>query len=194
MPPGQLYRLAWVFYLLLAFGGVAWVGWREGTISLSLFVGEDWAVDVLLGSLSAALLLGFWWLAERLLPLARELTAMLTRRIGPLDRGEAVALALLSGFAEEFFFRGAVQGSWGLLWATLLFALLHTGREPALRLWTVFALLAGLLFGGLVLWRGTLLAPIVGHALVNAVSLLRLTSGHGPGPSAPEDEPASLVD
>ena len=82
--------------------------------------------------------------------------------------------ALLSGFAEELFFRGAVQGTWGVWVATALFAALHTGRERGLWVWTVFAAVAGLAFGGLTILTGNLLAAIVAHCIVNAVSLTRL--------------------
>lgn len=87
---------------------------------------------------------------------------------------------MLSGFAEELFFRGAVQGSWGFVWATLLFALMHTGPDRAFRLWTLFALLAGALFGGLMLWRGNLLAPVTAHFVVNAVNLRRIAVSEPP--------------
>ena len=59
--------------------------------------------------------------------------------------------------------------------ATALFALLHSGRDRELRLWTLAALLIGALLGGLVWWRGTLLAAIVAHVTINAVQLLRWT-------------------
>jgi len=54
-----------------------------------------------------------------------------------------VALAVLSGFAEELFFRGAVQGAFGWLPATLAFAVLHSGPGKAFRLWILFAAIAG---------------------------------------------------
>jgi membrane protease YdiL (CAAX protease family) len=70
----------------------------------------------------------------------------------------------------------------------VLFALLHTGPGRHFRLWTVFAVLAGALFGGLMLWRGNLLAPVVGHVLVNGVNLRRLASGRLPPGSRPSEE------
>ncbi len=105
---------------------------------------------------------------------ARELERQLGKLLGPLQPAEVVALALLSGFAEELFFRGAMQASWGFLITTALFALIHTGPGPAYRLWTLFAAVAGLVLGGLMLWRECLLAPVVAHVLVNGVNLGRL--------------------
>ena len=172
---GQLYRAAWAFYLLLSFGGVLWIGLREGYLGRTLFFSEQPGIDLLAGLGAGGLLLLLWAFAERTVPLARELNQELSELIGPVTRQEAFALAALSGFAEEFFFRGAVQGQVGIVWATLLFALLHSGPGKAFKLWTVFALLAGALFGALYLWRGALLAPIVAHFLVNGVNLQRIT-------------------
>jgi membrane protease YdiL (CAAX protease family) len=174
-PPGHLFRLAAIFYLVLAIAGALWIGLRVGVIPWRYFVAlpEAW-LDVLLGGAAAGLLLGVWGLGLRLLPHARELEELLGRLLGGLTRGEALALALLSGFAEELFFRGAVQSAFGWLVATVLFALLHGGPGRSFRLWTVFAALAGALFGGLVAWRGNLCAAIVAHILVNAVNLLRI--------------------
>jgi len=91
--------------------------------------------------------------------------------LGNIERDEVFALAVISGVGEEVFFRGGVQGSWGWLWATALFAVLHTGPGRAFRLWTFFALIAGLVSAGLTLWTGNLLAPIVAHAVVNGINL-----------------------
>ncbi len=138
-----------------------------------------WWLDLGLGLGAGLLLLGLWAAAERIFPLARDLEARLAQALGPLSSSEAFALALLSGFAEELFFRGAVQGTLGLVAATLLFGLLHSGPGKELRLWTLFALLAGGILGFLMQWRGNLLGPVAGHFLVNAVNLRRLASRAG---------------
>lgn len=175
LPPGRLYRFAWWFYLLLAVAGAVWIGARRGAIPLALFLDRRlWPLDLLLGVAAAALLVAVWRLGRRLLPAARELEAALAGLLGPLGRTEVAALALLSGFAEELFFRGAAQGALGWLPATLLFALLHSGPGRPFRLWSLFAVAAGLLFAALTLWRGNLLAAVVGHVLVNAVNLREL--------------------
>ena len=57
-----------------------------------------------------------------------------------------------------------------------IFAVLHTGRGRAFRLWTLFGVAGGLVFGGLVLWRGNLVSAILAHFFVNAVNLIRLAS------------------
>lgn len=177
---GQLYRLAWGIYLVLAVGGVVWIGLRLGTIPLALFLEPaSLAADVGLGLGAAALLVGIWALARRATPAARRLEEELHGLLGPLDTSEVVALALLSGFAEELFFRGAFQGALGWPLATVAFALLHTGPGRAFRIWTLFALVAGLVFAGLVEWRHTLTPAIVAHVGVNLVNLHHLGSVEG---------------
>jgi len=178
LPPGSLYRMAWGLYLVLALAGGVWIGLREGSIPLTLFVDpQRWWLHLAAGAGTAAGLLLVWEAGRRSLRLARELEAQLAQVLGSIDPQEALALALLSGFAEELFFRGAVQGAFhthGWLWAALLFALLHTGPGRPYRLWTLFAFLAGLLFGQLTAWSGNLLAAVSAHVLVNALNLRRL--------------------
>ena len=67
-----------------------------------------------------------------------------------------------------------MQDAWGFWLASALFAALHTGRDRGLWVWTAFALVAGLLFGGLVLLAGNLLPAIVAHVVVNAINLSHL--------------------
>ena len=175
LPGGQLYRIAWVFYLFLAIGGAIWVGARTGRIGLGLFVDPGgWWIDLGLGVGAGALLLGLWQLGLRLLPSTVALEGKLAEMLRGVEMPEVIALALLSGFAEELFFRGAVQGSWGWPIATVLFALLHVGPGATFRSWPVYAGLAGLIFAGLMEWRGNLLAPVLAHVLVNAINLGRL--------------------
>jgi hypothetical protein len=190
--PGRLYRFAWVLYMAIALAGSLWIGLRQGVIPLSLFLStEDWWVDLGLGLAAGALLLALWWGAERVFPLARELGEKLSAVLGPISTTDAIALALLSGFAEELFFRGAVQPAWGWAAATVLFAVLHSGPGPAFRFWTLFALVAGALLGGLMAWRGNLLGPIAGHVLVNAVNLRRLASRSSDSARLPGDSEKS---
>jgi membrane protease YdiL (CAAX protease family) len=154
---------------------VIWSGWREKVIGLDLFFDpERWWLDLAAGIAGGLALVGLWRLAARWSGRARDLEGKLGALLGSLTRGEVVALAVISGLAEELFFRGAVQGSWGFFWATALFALLHTGPGASFRYWTIFAAVAGAMFGGLTIWRENLLAPITAHFVVNAVNLSRV--------------------
>ena len=172
-----LYRVAWGFYLLLAITAVVWIGSSQGSIPLALFVDPvTWWIDLGLGLVAGFLLVGLWEAGRRIVPAMRELESLLAEHLNGLDPSEALALALISGFAEELFFRGAMQSSWGFGWATVIFTLMHSGPGRAFRWWTLFAFVAALVFGGLTVLRGSILAAVVAHTLVNAINLRRLAA------------------
>ena len=186
---GQTYRLAWIFYLVLAVGAVVWIGGSTGRIEAGLFFSKgSWFLDLGVGVLVAGAMLALWEGLRRGMPSVNRLEEALADALGPLRVDEALALAALSGFAEELFFRGAVLLAWGWFPATLLFALLHAGPGAAYRAWTAFAAVAGLLFAGLMIWRGNLLAAIVAHTLVNGVNLSRLARREMDEPAKGETE------
>src|SRR5262249_19521244 len=94
--------------------GMVWIGLSRGVIPLALFVDRGrFALDLAVGVGAGLLLVGVWRLAGRLLPAARDLESALARVLGAIPLSEALGLALLSGFAEELFFRGALQGAVG---------------------------------------------------------------------------------
>jgi len=87
----------------------------------------------------------------------------------------AVATTLVA--VEESVYRGyglaALDRRWGRGWAllamSLLFGLLHWGNGGMAILFTG---VIGLAFGGLFLWRRSLLVPFVAHAAYNAMVIL----------------------
>lgn len=172
---GEFYRAAWIFYLVLAVGGIVWLGLSRERLEWSAFVGEEsWPRDLSAGLAAALFLVAAWRLGRRFFPAMKELEGQIAAAIGPVERGEVLVLALLSGFAEELFFRGAMLGSWGPWVSTALFGLMHSGRGWSFACWTVFALVAGGVFAALTVLTGNLLAAIVGHVMVNAINLGRL--------------------
>ena len=108
--------------------------------------------------------------------LARALAAVLGRLSWP----ECLALAALSGVAEEAFFRGALQPQVGLVAASLIFGLAHFVPRRELMPWTGFSIAAGFLLGFLFDATGNLLAPVVAHAVVNAINLRHLAVHYAP--------------
>lgn len=180
--PGEFYRAAWTFYLVLAVLGILWLGYSAGTLELELFFNPDrWWIDLALGLASGGILILGWSFLRDQFASMRRVEFVIRETCGELDRSEIIAIALISGFSEELFFRGAMQMSWGWPWAVVIFGLLHIGPERSFRIWTLFALIAGGLFAGVTLWTGNILAAIVGHVLVNGVNMWRLMN------SPPED-------
>lgn len=171
--------------MLLALGGLVGLAALGRRIDLRLLLDPaSWWIDAGLGVVAGAGLLLVWLLVRRLFAAARRLEETLGRLLGPVRRDERVALALISAVAEEVAFRGALQGAIGLVPAAVIFALLHVGPGAPFRIWSAYALAGGLAFGWLAAAReGALLAPIVGHLVVNVVQLRRLGGRH-PGDTA----------
>jgi membrane protease YdiL (CAAX protease family) len=173
---GEFYRSAWVAYLVLAILGVLWLGFVRHEIPLAAFLDlGSWWLDVGYGLLGGGLLLVVWGVGRWLVADLRQVEDEIGRLIGPLQLSEAMALALISGFSEELFFRGAMQPALGWEWALVIFTLLHTGTRRSFLYWTAFAAIAGGLFAWLTLDRGNLLPAMIAHVTVNAVQLVRLS-------------------
>ena len=100
--------------------------------------------------------------------------------LGSLKVSHALVLAVASSLGEEMLFRGALQPSvgWGL--ASLCFGIVHFVPRREFLPWTLFAIVAGGLLGGLVLFTGNLLASVVAHALINGINLPMLIRRYGP--------------
>ena len=113
-------------------------------------------------------------LAEHLWPALRRLGSELAKLVGPCHWPRVLALAGLSGLAEEALFRGPVQDFAGLWLTAALFAGLHGGGRRELWSWTVFALVAGVVFGALAQVYASPWPAAVAHVLVNALNLRRL--------------------
>ncbi|MEM1202011.1 MAG: CPBP family intramembrane glutamic endopeptidase [Acidobacteriota bacterium] len=185
--PGEFFRISWIAYLALAVLGVFWLGYAAEGLPLSLFVDlESWWIDVIWGLGAGGLMLGLWSAGRSRLAGMRDLERILGLILGRLEPAEVWVLALISGFSEELFFRGAMQTSFGLPLTVLIFALLHSGPTPSFRYWTLFAAVAGLLFGLLVIHRGNLLPAIVAHVLVNGVNLRYLSRSPETAPTSPQ--------
>ena len=99
-------------------------------------------------------------LQRELEPIAKALT--------PTD---IAVMALLSGFSEELFFRGAMQPVLGLMATSAIFGVLHTGPRRAFFAWSLWAFVMGLLFGWIYDVTGVLWGPVVSHVFINQRNL-----------------------
>lgn len=102
---------------------------------------------------------------------AADLHADLAPMARALGAGAIVPLALASSLGEEMLFRGALVPWMGVLASSLLFGALHQLRGRSRLSWVAFATVVGLLFGGLFRATGSLVGPILAHALINGVNL-----------------------
>lgn len=151
--------------------GVRWTG----TVALALLVGIGWPV------LDSALYALLDLLGVAFPPMQEHLSDWLADEAG---RGLLVAdFVLLTPVAEEVVFRGVLfqglVGRWGVRVAAgcsaLLFGLAHIESAG---LDSVFIVVSTTLFGLACAWllrrRGTLLAPVLAHAVTNAIGTAAL--------------------
>ena len=158
------------FYGLLTASAVLWASLRGFDLRLA---GDSLALSVALGAVTAVVTVSLGLLAYRLLPALRQIAGELAPRlVDGADFGSLILVSVFSGVGEETFFRGAVQQEFGIVVASLLFGLVHVGPDRRYLLWTLWAVLAGFLFGGLYDLTGGLLAPILAHTAHNAATLL----------------------
>jgi uncharacterized protein len=159
-----------LFYGTLTVATVLWAALRGFDLRLA---GDSLALSLALGIMTPLVTVSLGLLAYRLLPVLRAIAEELAPRlVDGAGRGTLVLISVFSGVGEEVFFRGAVQQEFGLVVASLLFGVVHVGPDRRYLVWTVWAVLAGFLFGALYDVTGGLLAPILAHAVHNAATLL----------------------
>jgi membrane protease YdiL (CAAX protease family) len=177
-------RLALLFYTALLGVALLWAAFSGRSpfyaSALAESQGLDAPRDLAAGLLAGAIVIGVSWELTRRTRWGEALARSLAALLGPLSLSSCLLLAVLSGVAEEAFFRGALQPRVGLIWASLLFGLAHFAPRRELLPWTLFSIVVGLLLGILFEATGNLLAPITAHFLINAVNLRLLAGFAGP--------------
>ena len=155
-----------VVWSLISGHPLFWIGERPsfGSILLWTVIGAAGGIAVVI--LSRVFLDDYRW--------AKTLADWFAEVLGPITWKEALLLALLSGFAEEMLFRGALQPSLGLIPTTIIFGLCHWPPRKELRPWTALTAGLGLLFGIATQTSGHLTAAIVAHFVINFINLTEI--------------------
>lgn len=179
-PQVKLERRVSPFFALLFYGFILAASWIWLVIGarvdpLELWRSSNWVRDLAIGVGAGAAIAGITALLSSRLSAARDLEKEFGWILGEQRPGEIVYLALLSGVAEEFLFRGAFHHFIGPWLATALFAAVHWPVNWSFRLWPLFALLSGAVLAGERIWTGSLIAPAVTHVVINGVNLARLS-------------------
>jgi membrane protease YdiL (CAAX protease family) len=179
-PGVKLERRLPVFYASFFYAfpaAVAWI-WLEAAVpgrARALWAPAGWPSALAIGAgaglagaaLSAVVVRAFGW--------ARRLESEFGWILGGQRVWEMAWIALLSGLAEEFLFRGALQEKFGWGAATAVFAVIHWPLNANFRAWPYVAAAAGLGFAGLQEATDSLVAPAAAHVVMNFVNLLRIT-------------------
>lgn len=111
-------------------------------------------------------------------PVARDLTA-----------AQILLVAGLSSLGEELLFRGLLTPTIGVIGSALLFGLAHQMKGPSRWVWVGWATVVGAALGAIFAATGSLVGPLLAHAIVNAVNLAYLRD-HDPSAEGPERNPA----
>ena len=118
------------------------------------------------------------WL-PRFFQWSRELEKIFRQILTPLSYFQIFLLALISGFIEEWFFRGVLLHHFGLMMSSLLFGLGHFIPSPHLWMWGVWAFFFGIVFGLFYQVTQSLLLVALIHFSINLILLLLLNHrGH----------------
>lgn len=105
---------------------------------------------------------------------------------------QVLAVTLLIGTAEEFLFRGVIQTYFGLIFASVVFAVLHIRyiTKPFL---FCFVLLISIVFGYVFQYTGDLLITIFAHFLVDFIMGLQLRNQTKDGGDRDDDKADNRV-
>ncbi len=138
--------------------------WREVGLNFNL-------LPVQIGVASSGLLFG--WVEYLILKPEAMITRLALAEAWPL----ALVLLAFTGFAEEFAFRGVLQRSatgvfgWqGIIYVSVLFAVLHMGFHSVLDVVFVFGV--AMFFGWVVKKTGSILGVTLAHGLTNIMLFL----------------------
>jgi len=113
------------------------------------------------------------WVVDGVRAVYRELLVPLFARV---SRPGIVLIGIAAGIGEEWFFRGVLQPTLGLVPASILFGLAHVGGSRMLA-FGVWATAMGFALGALAIATGGLLAPIVAHGVYDIVALEYIRRG-----------------
>jgi membrane protease YdiL (CAAX protease family) len=135
--------------------------------AFSLVLGGTFAAAVIVGT--RVLVQNAGWAKN----LHRDLRPM---TVG-LDGTGIVLIAAMSAMAEELVFRGLLLPWLGVLPQALIFGVVHAQLSgPSRWVWVAWASLVGLALGAMFALTGSLLGPMLSHALINGVNLAYLKS------------------
>jgi len=179
---------AYVLLVLVFLGVAAQWDWRSPLIHPAPWLVLDpWTSNAYSGCIGLA----FGGLVVALTPpLVTHTTWVreLHRELRPIARAMSPLAVLLVGpasaFVEEVLFRGLLQPAVGLLPQALIFGAVHYLPGRSRWVWAIWAALVGLVLGAVFELTGSLVGPIVAHALINWLNL-RYLRRHDPTPPPP---------
>ena len=185
-----------IFYVIMASVGAMVMILRLESFGSAFGVPSDLKAALTLpalGLMATGVLLIVNYLFEEQFSSYRAFKHVMMQMVGAASVPMALYLAFISALGEEILFRGTIQPYLGLLGTSLLFGLLHLGPQGLISMWTVWAVISGLLLGWMYQDTGSLWPSLICHFLLNTISLLRLRIQYQEFQVARSDSKAKLV-
>lgn len=167
-------------YCVILLLALVWIFFR-GQLSWELFVDirvENLPRVILLTLGTSFSMMALSLYCSRSFVWAQQLEEEFAKFLVPMKLWEIAAIGVLSGVAEEIFFRGALQTTVGLIPASLAFGLAHFVPRHPFWNWSLYAAFAGFLLGCLFELTNHLLPVMAAHALTNFVLIVDLNRRH----------------
>jgi len=169
-PRLDLLRAATLFYAALALLAWGWAAFFDVPLFGETSPSRLQLLDGLLLGLGVVLFSGVLYLGSRSV---RRSSQVFERFLADTSVPTAIWLALVSGFAEEVAFRGALYPQLGAAGTSILFGLCHVLPLRAFWWYPLYAAFVGYLFAMLREGSGSVWPCVVAHATVNGINLPR---------------------
>ncbi|MFW7377575.1 MAG: CPBP family intramembrane glutamic endopeptidase [Oligoflexus sp.] len=169
------------FYLILGGVGLLVCYYQYDSLATMFALPGTWSEASYLfglGVLGAGVLIILGYVFEEYFVTFKSLRMLMMRFMGRLPLWVSFYIAIISSVAKEILFRGAIQPAVGLFITSLLFGLLHLSPANGISSWSMWAVVAGLLFGWMYEETQSLWPPLFAHVLVNSYSMLRFRLGY----------------
>jgi len=106
----------------------------------------------------------------------QSLEKIFQQMLTPISYFQILILSFLSGFVEEWFFRGVLSTHLGIILSSVFFALAHFIPSRRVLYWAAWALQAGIVLAIIYQKTQSLLFVALMHTAINFVFLLKLNN------------------
>ena len=100
---------------------------------------------------------------------AKQLYSLLRQLLTPMSYFQIIVVALVSGFIEEWFFRGLLLSHFGVILSSIIFALCHLILSDRLWVWSIWSFFMGIVFCLFLKASDSLLLVSMMHAGMNGI-------------------------
>ena len=118
--------------------------------------------------------LAFAQLNSRFTTWARQLNSLLAHLLTPISYLQMIVIAVMSGFIEEWFFRGILLSHFGVTLSSVFFGLCHLILIGRIWVWSLWSAMAGFILALLVFYSKSLYLAAMAHFSINLVMLFLL--------------------